>query len=123
MKTRILSILLCLSLTAFGIPDVVPAQIVKAVAAAGTPVQLTATRTQCQSLVIQARKNVTTANTGNVYIGFVATVSTQKLVLQPGESVSITAGNGYEAGTMYTILVSFAISSTSGGSTFTFIAG
>ena len=38
-------------------------------------------------------------------------------------SHSITAGNGYEAGTMYTILVSFAISSTSGGSTFTFIAG
>lgn len=38
-------------------------------------------------------------------------------------SHAITAGNGYEAGTTYTILVSFAISSTSGGSTFTFIAG
>jgi hypothetical protein len=95
MKTRILSILLCLTLSAFAIlPEVVPAQIVKAVAAAGTPEQLTATRTQCQSLVIQARKNTTTANAGNVYIGFTSAASSQKLVLQPGESVSITAGTG-----------------------------
>ena len=37
-------------------------------------------------------------------------------------SHAITSANGYEAGTTYTILVSYAISSTSGGDTYTFIA-
>lgn len=37
-------------------------------------------------------------------------------------SHAITAGNGYAAGTTYHILVSYAISSTSGGDTYTFIA-
>ena len=37
-------------------------------------------------------------------------------------SHSILAASGYEAGTTYSILVSFAISSTSGGEVYTFIA-
>lgn len=39
-----------------------------AVTTAGTPVRLAATPTPCNYISIQPRKNLTTANTGNLYV-------------------------------------------------------
>lgn len=70
------------------------AQGVKAVAAAGTPVKLVATTTLVDSVTIQAQKNVTTANTGNIYVGFSSTGGQNYIVLAPGQSTSIQAPAG-----------------------------
>jgi hypothetical protein len=95
MKKHIITLFIAmLTLPAMAILDeVVPAQIAKAVTTAGTPVQLTATRTQAASVVVQARKSVSTANTGNVFLGVAGAAGTQLLVLEPGQSVSFTAAN------------------------------
>jgi len=63
----------------------------KAVAAAGTAVQLTATTTLVRSVEIHARKNKTTANTGDVYVGFAGGSGNQNRVLAPGDPFTITA--------------------------------
>jgi hypothetical protein len=95
MKTKLILLFALIAFPAFALLDeVVPGQITKAVAAAGTPVQLTATRTQARSLVIQARKSIAAANTGNVYIGIAGAAGTQLLLLEPGQSVSFTAADG-----------------------------
>lgn len=62
-------------------------QNVKAVTTAGTPVVLTGTgATLVQSFEIHARKNTTTANTGNIYVGFSASGGSNYRVLSPGDS-------------------------------------
>jgi hypothetical protein len=66
----------------------------KAVAAAGTPEALVGASTLVSSVEIHARKNTTTANTGNIYVGFTAGAGNQKRVLAPGEVFPITAQPG-----------------------------
>lgn len=70
------------------------AQAVKAVTTAGTPVALAATSTLVETVEIIAMKNRTTANTGNIYIGFTAGVGTQLRVMIPGEVWQLTAPPG-----------------------------
>lgn len=66
----------------------------KAVATAGTPVKLVSSATLVESVEIFARKDNTTANTGNVYVGFSASGGADLRVLQPGESYTVSAPNG-----------------------------
>jgi hypothetical protein len=70
------------------------AQAIKAVTTAGTPVQLVATSTLVDAVEIFARKNSTTANTGNVYVGFSSTGGQNFRVLAPGETFSEKAPDG-----------------------------
>lgn len=70
------------------------AQGVKAVATAGTPVRLVATTTLVDSVTIQAQKTVTTANTGNIYVGWSSTGGSNYIVITPGQSTSIQAPTG-----------------------------
>jgi hypothetical protein len=70
-----------------------------AVTTAGTPVPLLAKTDRGRhvrgpaALLITARKDKTTANTGNVYFGG---RSTQNEVLEPGERISLEVGPGEE---------------------------
>jgi len=73
---------------------VILSQGTKAVASAGTPEPLVGTPTYVSSLEIHARKNPTTANTDNIYVGFASGAGNQKRVLAPGESFPITAPPG-----------------------------
>lgn len=67
---------------------------IKAVATAGTPVQLVTASTLVETVEIHARKDKTTANTGNIYVGFVSGAGNQLRVLVPGESWKWTAAAG-----------------------------
>jgi hypothetical protein len=73
---------------------VTPSQGRKAVTAAGTPEALVGSLSLVESVHIQARKNVTTANTGNIYLGFSSSAGSNYLVLAPGDEWSWTAPPG-----------------------------
>jgi hypothetical protein len=73
---------------------VTPSQGRKAVAAAGTPELLVGSLTLVESVEIQARKNVTTANTGNIYLGFSSSAGSNYRVLEPGDVFTWTAPPG-----------------------------
>ena len=66
----------------------------KVVATAGTPVALVDTPTPVRSVEIHARKNKTTANAGNVYVGFNRGAGAQLRVIEPGEPFAIAAPDG-----------------------------
>ena len=66
--------------------SVAPTQSRVVVTTAGTPVALAATSTLVDSFEVHARKNVTTANTGAVYIGFSSSAGNNYRVLLPGEN-------------------------------------
>lgn len=70
------------------------AQGTKAVAAAGTPERLVGSTTKVESVEIFARKNPTTANTGNIYVGFSASGGSNLRVLEPGEGFGLSAPLG-----------------------------
>lgn len=69
-------------------------QAVRTVTTAGTPVRLVASSTLVDSVEIFAMKNVTTANTGNIYVGFNSTGGQNFRVLTPGSSLSMKAPPG-----------------------------
>lgn len=66
----------------------------KAVTSAGTPVTLVAVQTLVDCVEIHARKSKTTANTGNIYIGWSSSAASNVRVLAPGDSVSFSAPAG-----------------------------
>jgi hypothetical protein len=70
---------------------IIPKNLTKAVASAGTPVQLVATQTLARDVVIQASVD----NVGNVFIGDSTIDPTSSPVLgielEPGQTLSITA--------------------------------
>lgn len=68
------------------------AQAYKTVTASGVPEAVGSGLVE--SVLFTARKNRTTANTGDVFIGFSPTNDTQLRQLSPGESVSYTAPEG-----------------------------
>lgn len=63
---------------------------VTAVTSAGTAVRLSDTSNVVRSLEIHARKNTTTANTGNVYVGVEGGSGKQYRVLTPGDPLSLS---------------------------------
>lgn len=63
----------------------------KAVTAAGTAERLTSANL-VRSVELHARKNRTTANTGNIYVGVEGGSGLQYRVVEPGESFTISAG-------------------------------
>ncbi len=65
-------------------------QAVKNVAAAGTPVRLTAGDVLCETVKVKAR----TANAGTVFLGYTAGVGTQLWELVPTEWMQIPSPNG-----------------------------
>ena len=70
----------------------------KAVAAAGTAVPLTATRTQASWATIKAIKTSGSANTGNIYVGILGVSASTGYCLTPGQTVtleSVGGGLGY----------------------------
>jgi hypothetical protein len=67
---------------------------VKAVGSAGTPERLVASSTLVESVEIFARKGKTTANTGNIYVGFSSSAASNTRVLEPGETWQLTAPAG-----------------------------
>jgi hypothetical protein len=69
----------------------VPTQIIKTVAATGTPEVLAADGTFFTSATIIAKKAARTANTGTVYLGLSSTNDAQPRPLEPGEEVVIKA--------------------------------
>lgn len=64
----------------------------KTVAATGTPEAIGTGLVE--SIVIKVLKGRTTANTGNVFIGFSATNDTQLYTLAPGEELALAAPDG-----------------------------
>lgn len=78
-------------------------QFIKVVATAGTPVLLESSQHLVESLEVHARKTATTANTGNVVIGFSSTGGQNYRVLQPGESYTFgpVAGKKWDTHTIY----------------------
>lgn len=72
----------------------VPTQIIKTVAATGTPEALAADATYFRTALIGALKAARTANVGIVYLGIGATNDTQPFALNSGEWLTINAPVG-----------------------------
>lgn len=71
-----------------------PIQGTKAIVA-GAPAKLVDENTAVESVEFFARKNPTTANAGNVYIGFSSAAGKNYRVLTPGQTWSISPRNGF----------------------------
>ncbi len=71
-----------------------PAQILKTVAAAGTPVALAASGTFITMTLIANKDQARTANIGNVYLGLSGAAGTQPIILTPGKIYEIIAPVG-----------------------------
>lgn len=65
-----------------------------AVTAAGTPQRLSTVEILVDSVELHARKNVTTANTGAVYVGVSKNAGENYRVLLAGETFTMTANPG-----------------------------
>lgn len=73
---------------------VTPIQIVKTVAAAGTPEPLAAGGTYFRVATVAAKKAARTDNVGNVYLGVGAANDSQPLKLLPAEEIEIKSPDG-----------------------------
>ena len=74
--------------------EVVSTQIIKTVAATGTPEALATDATYFRSALVIAKKAARTANAGNIYLGIGATNDTQPYEIAPGDVLSIKADPG-----------------------------
>ena len=73
-----------------------PQQIIKTVAASGTPEVITDTPTYFSYAIFLGERAVRTANTGIVYLGVTSGNDTQPLAINPGQTLSLSAPIGME---------------------------
>lgn len=74
--------------------EIAPTEIIKTVAATGTPEQLTSTETYARSMTVWGKKAAQTNNTSVCYIGRASGNGTQSIEIPIGEPVVIKGPEG-----------------------------